>query len=115
MRKDLGEKGLIKTLLGLFLLIALVTAAVTFIRPYYRYYTLGSHTRDYLMTDIGDVNAIKKHILDEAAELGIPLSEKDISVEIRQKVVRVKASWTETVDLWGYYRKDINFTMEEAL
>ncbi len=115
MRKDLGEEGLIKTLLGLFLLIALIAAAVSFIRPYYSYHTLGSHTRDYLMTEVGDVNAIRKHILADAAELGIPLEEKDLSVEIKQKIVRVKASWTDTVDLWGYYRKDIDFTMEEAL
>ena len=113
MIKGLGEKGFIKTLLGLFLLIALMAAGVTFARPYYRYYTLGSHTRDFLKTDIGDVNAIKKHIIEDAAELGVPLDDKDVSVSVVKKTIKVRAVWTETVDLWGFYQKSVDFVMEE--
>jgi hypothetical protein len=98
---------------GLFLLVALVAAGVTFSRPYYRYYQLGSHTRDFLKTDIGDVNAIKTHIIEDAAELGVPLEDKDVSVTSVKKIIKVKASWTDTVDLWGYYQKSVDFVMEE--
>ena len=113
MRKGLGEKGFIKTLLGFFLLIALVAAGVAFARPYYRYYTLGSHTRDFLRTDIGDGNTIKKHVMEDAAELGIPLDDRDVSVSVLKKTVKVRAAWTDTVDLWGYYQKSVDFVMEE--
>jgi len=115
LRKAWGEKGFIKTLLGLGLLVAIIFVGVTFARPYYRYYQFGSHTRDYLKTDIGDVNAIRKHMLEDAAELGVPLNDQDltVSVDTVKKRVMVKATWTDTVDLLGQYQKDIDFVLEE--
>ena len=115
MRRDLGEKGFVKTLLGLALLVGLIFVGVTFATPYYRYYQFGSHTRDFLKTDIGEVNLIRKHMIEDAAELGVPLNDKDLSVSVDKfkKIVRVKASWTDTVDLFGYYQKSIDFVMEE--
>jgi len=115
MRRAQGEKGFIKTLLGLGLLVALIYVGVTLAKPYYRYYQFGSHTRDFLKTDIGEVNTIRKQMLQDAAELGILLNDKDltVSVDTFRKRVRVKATWTETVDLFGQFQKDIGFVLEE--
>ena len=110
-----GEKGFIKTLLGLGLLICLIYVGLTLAKPYYRYYQFGSHTRDFLKTDIGEVNLIRKHMLEDAAELGVPLNDRDltVSVDTFKKQVRVKATWTDTVDLLGQYQKDVEFVLEE--
>jgi hypothetical protein len=113
MRKDLGQKGFIKGIIGLFLLIALILAGTTFARPYYRYYSLGSHTRDFLRTEIGNVETIRKNIMKDAAELDVPLNEKDVSISVVQKIIKVKATWTDTVDLWGFYQTSVDFVMEE--
>ena len=115
MRRAWGEKGFIKTLLGLGLLIGLIFIGVTLAKPYYRYYQFGSHTRDFLKTDIGEVNLIRKHMLEDAAELGVPLNDRDlaVSVDTFKKQVRVRATWTDTVDLFGQYQKDIDFILEE--
>jgi len=116
MRRTLGENGFIKTLFGLALLVALIYTGLTFARPYYRYYQLGSHTSDYLKTDVGELNVIRKHVLDDAAELGIPLTDANLSVTLdkNRKMITVKGTWTDTVDLLGYYRKDVDFVMEET-
>ena len=113
MRNDPGEKGFIKGLFGLLLLGALMTSLILFGKPYYRSYTLGAHTRDFLKTDIGDINAIKNNVMKDAAELGIKLNDADLSVTIDKKVVKVKASWKDTVDFWGYYQKTFDFEMYE--
>lgn len=113
MKKGLGEKGFVKTLFGLFLLVALIFLAMAFGKPYYRSYTLGAHTRDFLKTEIGDIATIRKHILDDAAELGVNLNENDLNVYLDKKVVKVKANWKDTVDLWGYYQKTFDFEMYE--
>ncbi len=113
MKNDLGEKGFIKTLLGLVLLGAIMVSLVLFGKPYYRSYTLGSHTRDFLKTEIGDVGAIRANVIKDAAELGIKLNEADLSVTLDQKVVKVKATWKDTVDFWGYYKKTFDFEMYE--
>jgi len=113
MRNDLGEKGFIKALFGLLLLVAIVFSIVLLGKPYYRSYTLGAHTRDFLKTEIGDIDAIRKNVMKDATELGIKLGEADLSVTIDKKVVKVKATWKDTVDFWGYYQKTFEFDMYE--
>jgi len=111
--KKIGERGFVKGFFGLCILVAIVFVMISFGKPYYRYYELGSHTRDFLKTDIGDINAIRKDIIDNAAELKVPLNEKDLEVRIVEKMIKVKATWSETVDFWGFYQKKFDFVMEE--
>jgi len=113
MKRRLGEKGFIKTLFGLLLLGAIIVSLVLFAKPYYRSYTLGAHTRDFLKTEIGDINAIRSNVMKDAAELGIKLNEADLFVTLDKKVVKVKAAWKDTVDFWGYYQKTFDFEMYE--
>jgi hypothetical protein len=113
MKNGIGEKGFIKGLFWLLLLGAIMVSLMLFGKPYYRSYTLGAHTRDFLKTDIGDVNAIRKNVMKDAAELGIKLSESNLSVTIDNKVVKVKANWKDTVDFWGYYQKTFDFEIYE--
>ena len=113
MKNGLGEKGFIKALFGLLLLGAIMVSLVLFGKPYYRSYMLGAHTRDFLKTEIGNVGMIKNNIMKDAAELGIKLNEKDLSVYLDNKIIKVKATWKDTVDFWGYYQKTFDFEMYE--
>ncbi len=114
MKKELGEKGFIKGLFWFFLVGVLIFVGISFSRPYYRSYTLGSHTRDFLKTEVGNVAAIRKNIMQDAQELGINLGEGNLSVVINEnKLVKVKATWQDTVDFWGYYQKTFDFEMNE--
>ena len=113
MMKNIGDRGLVKGVLLLCILVAVVFVGISFAKPYYRYYTLGSHTRDFLKTDIGDIEAIRKNVMKDAEELKVPLDEKDLEVVVVNKIIKVKATWSETVDFWGYYQKKIDFAMEE--
>lgn len=116
MKNSMGEKGFIKTLFTLLIFGAIVVLLIVFVQPYYRSYTLGSLTRDYLKSHVGDsadLDGIKKSIMKDAADLGIKLNENDISVAMVQRLVKVKVTWKDTVDLWGYYQKTFDFVMEE--
>ena len=113
MMKEMGDRGSIKGFFWLIILAAVVFVGISFSKPYYRYYTLGSHTRDFLKSDIGNIEAIRKDVMDNAAELKVPLDEKDLEVVMVNKIIKVKATWSETVDFWGYYQKKIDFAMEE--
>jgi hypothetical protein len=113
MKKELGNKGFVKNIFLLFLLVGVVFVGISFGKPYHRWYALGSHTRDFLKTDIGNVEVIRKNVMRDAAELNVPLSAKDLEVFTVNKVIKVRASWSETVDFWGYYQQELNFSMEE--
>jgi hypothetical protein len=113
MKDRPGERGSVKGLLLLLVFAAMVFVGISFGKPYYRSYTLGSHTRNHLKTDIGDVATIKKNIMKDAEELKVPLDEADLDVVLVNKVIKVRATWSETVDFWGYYQKQFDFVMEE--
>jgi hypothetical protein len=113
MNKRIGEKGLIK---GIFIVLVLVAAAfllISYGTPYYRYYVLGSHTRDILKSEIGRIETIRTKIMEEANELNVPLDEENLEVVLDKKIIRVNATWTDTVDFWGYYQTKIDFSINE--
>lgn len=113
MKRNMGEKGFIKVLMGLLLLAAIMVCLVLLGKPYYRSYTLGAHTRDFLKTEIGNVDLIRANVMKDAEELGIKLEDADLSVTIENKIVKVKATWQDTVDFWGYYQKTFDFEINE--
>jgi hypothetical protein len=115
MKKELGNKGFFKNIFLLLLLVGVVFIGISFAKPYYRYFTLSSHTKDYLLSDTYNPEAIRKHIMADAEELNVPLAAQDliVKVDLQLKKIRVTASWTETVDFWGYYQQELNFSMEE--
>jgi hypothetical protein len=56
---------------------------------------------------------IKSEIMKDAEELHVPLDEENLSVVVTPtKIVKVRATWSETVDFWGYYQKQLDFVME---
>jgi hypothetical protein len=115
MNKKIGEKGLVKGIFIILVLVAVGFLLISYGTPYYRYYMLGSHTRDILNLEIGDVETIKAKIMAESQELTVPLDEENLEVVRDLKIVKVRASWTDTVDFWGYYQTKINFSMYEEL
>lgn len=112
MRQKIGNRGFVKGVLALCVLVAIGFVGVSLGKPYYRYYLLSSHTRDFLRTD-NNAETIRKNIMADAAELKVPLAEKVLEVGINDKTIKVKATWSETVDFWGYYQKKFDFVMEE--
>jgi len=113
MMKKIGDRGSITGFLWLIILVAVVFVGISFGKPYYRHMSFSSHTRDFLKSDIYDVGTIRKNILEDAEALKVPLDENNLEVVVKNKMVKVKATWSETVDFWGYYQKKIDFVMEE--
>jgi Tfp pilus assembly major pilin PilA len=113
MKFRMGKEGSIKSFFWMAVFIAIIFVAISFGKPYYRFNTLRSHTKDTLMADLGGADIIKKKIMEDAAELKVPLDEENLEVVVTPtKITKVKATWSETVDFWGYYQKKLDFIME---
>ena len=114
MNNSVSRQGFIKILLVLAIFVGVLFVAVTFGKPYFRYNTLRSHTKDILSSEITVVPVIKEKILEEAAELKVPLEEENLEVTKGNlsKIIKVKATWSETVNFWDYYQKQLDFVME---
>lgn len=112
MKKGIGNGGFIKGFLLLVLLGAVAFVLITFARPWIRYNTLRSHTKDILSSELNVIPAIREKIMEEAKELNVPLTDANLEITQVQKVIKVKGTWSETVDFWDYYKKDLDFVME---
>jgi hypothetical protein len=113
VRRGVDNRGFVKLILVLAILAGIAFVGISFGRPYYRYNTLRSHTKDLLYEELGNTQSIKEKVMADAAELNIPLKEEDLNVRIEGKKTVVKASWSEVVDFWGYYSKKLDFTIDE--
>ncbi len=114
MKRGLGNRGFVKLIFILLLLVGIAFVGISFGKPYFRYNTLRSHTKDILLSDLNSVELIKKNIMEDAAKLNIPLEEENLQVVLipTSKIIKVKATWSEVVDFWGYYQKQLDFVME---
>jgi hypothetical protein len=113
MRNGIGSRGFVKLIFILAIFVSLVFVGFSFGRPYYRYYTLRSFTHDMLEEEIGGVQQIREKVLADAVELKIPLKEENLEVTQEGNKIKVKATWSEVVDFWGYYRKRLDFALSE--
>jgi hypothetical protein len=107
-----NEKGAVKVVLTLALLALGVYVGLQFGAPYYKYSVFKSDAKEAARVGLGDVERTRTMLFERAQELKLPLQEEDISVAVVNKAVHVSTSWSETVELFGAYQKELNFTVD---
>lgn len=107
-----NERGYIKSVLSIALLIFIVYAGLQFGMPYYRYSALKTEAKELARISLGEVDKTRNLVFERAQELKLPLEEKDIVVTKSARGTRVQASWSETVDILGLYQKTFDFTVD---
>ncbi|MEW6571265.1 MAG: hypothetical protein AB1390_08860 [Nitrospirota bacterium] len=112
MKSLRNEKGFIKFIFVMALLVFLVYLGIKFGMPYYRYSAFKSDVKEIARISLGDTGRTRTQIFERAKELHLPLEEEDIKVTRTEKTVHVKAFWAETVDVLGVYQKKLNFSVD---
>ena len=100
-----------KLIFWLVILAVLVYSGFQFGMPYYRYTAFKSDAKEIARTSLGEPDKTRAQIFQKAQEFNIPIGEKDLVVTKTDKMVRVEASWSETVDLFGLYQHTLHFTL----
>ncbi len=91
---------------------SVVVVAVKLAPPYITYVMIrtdveGEAKMAHMYTD----ESLKKRILTKAVAWGIPVKAEDITVERRRAAVVVRVKYKETVDFFGKYSKDLDFSI----
>jgi hypothetical protein len=107
-----NEKGYIKLIFVIALIVFLGYLGVKFGTPYYNYSAFKSEAKEIARISLGDREKTRAQIFEKAVELKLPIEEKDIAVTQTGKTVRVKTSWSETVDILGVYQKTLDFAID---
>ena len=107
-----NENGFFKFAFVTALIVFAMYAGLQFGMPFYRYSTLKTDATELARISVGDLEKTRAQIAERAEELKLPITEKDIEVVREGKLVRVMASWSETVDILGLYQKKIVFNLD---
>jgi hypothetical protein len=107
-----NEKGFIKVAFILAVLALCIYAGFQLGTPYYRYSVFKSDAKEIARVGLGNVKRTQGMLFDRVKELKLPIAEDDISVVVTDKRVLIKTSWSETVDLFGIYQKELNFSID---
>jgi hypothetical protein len=107
-----NEKGFVKLVFITAVLAFLIYAGIQFGMPYYRYEAFKSDVTEMARISLGNINKTRTDVLERARELNVPLDEDALVVTKTKNTVQVRASWSETVDIFGVYQKQLDFTVD---
>jgi hypothetical protein len=114
MKKRLGEQGSATAIIYLLIFIALVYLGIAFGTPFYHYHAFRSQAEGYLKIDTIQPKVVRGRILKAAKDYNVPLLEQNLVVtrDESTNTFSLKADWSETVDLFGYYQKKYDFNLD---
>jgi len=101
-----------KTLFWLLILALLIYSGIKFGTPYYRYWAFKADAKEIVKVSLENEAEVKNKIFERAKELKIPIDSEDIEISSNGKVMRVKTSWFEVVDIGGIYQKTLKFNVD---
>lgn len=109
-----NEKGWIKPLLSIGILVVIVYAGIQFGIPYYRYSAFESDAINIARTATAmrDLTRVKEDVYAAARSYNIPIGENDLTVEKAGSKVRVQTSWSVKVDIFGVYQRTLDFNVD---
>jgi preprotein translocase subunit SecF len=103
-----------KAFFWILILALLVYSGIKFGMPYYRYLAFKYDTKEIVRVSIElkSEEEIKEKVFERAQELKIPINKEDIEVSKTPKMVQVRTSWFEGVDILGIYHTTLTFTVD---
>ncbi|MEW6583984.1 MAG: hypothetical protein AB1442_00060 [Nitrospirota bacterium] len=107
-----NEKGFVKLIFVILLLVFMAYLGYSFGMPYYRYSAFKSDVREMARISLGNEERTRAQILEKAEEYRIPITEDTLNVTVTSKSVRVSTAWSETVDVLGLYQKTLRFNVD---
>ena len=104
-----------RKIIWLLILSFLVYSGIKFGMPYYRYVAFKSEVKEMVKISIGlKEDEIKNRVFERAQELKIPIQKDDIELFTTEKMVQIRTSWFEVVDILGLYRKTLIFSIDST-
>jgi len=103
-----------KKAIWLLIFACLIYTGIQFAKPYYRYLAFKSDTKEIarVSVELKKEDEIRKQVFERAQELKIPIDKDDIEISMTDKMVRIRTSWFEVVDILGIYRKTLTFSID---
>ncbi len=115
MKKRSGNEGSVKGVIYLLIFVLMVFLAVKFTTPFYHYYFFKMQAEGDLKIQTRMVKQLKAKVMETIKEFNVPLSEENLLITVDGKHRTLKTSWTEEVDIFGYYQREFHFDVDIAV
>ncbi|MEW6068922.1 MAG: hypothetical protein AB1610_11620 [Nitrospirota bacterium] len=112
LNNEKGE-GFIKFLFFALVIGFTVYVGIKFAMPYYRYSAFKSYTEELVRISVWDSEKTKAQLFEKAQEIKLPFERENLYVTKEDKLTRAQVSWSETVDIFGFYQKELYFSIDE--
>lgn len=112
MRRLANERGFVKPVLVILILIVIVYSGYQFAVPYYKYSALKSDAKESARISLGRENKLRKMINDAIDEHNVPVRLDDVHVNKIGNSVQVRISWEDDIDIFGIYQKTLFFDID---
>ena len=107
-----NQKGAIKPIICIIILIIISYIGYKFVIPYYRYFAFKSDAKEIARLSFRNTERYKEMICERAKALNIPIECGDISVSKSDISVAISTAWSETVYFPGGYSITLNFKVD---
>ncbi|MDP2279137.1 MAG: hypothetical protein Q8K51_13035 [Nitrospirota bacterium] len=108
-----NKEGFFKFVFVLLIIALLMYAGFRIGMPFYRYTSFRTDAEQIARVSVaGDIDKTRAQVFERAQESNIPIKEQDIEVIKTTRGMRVKTSWSETVDILGIYQKTFDFKID---
>jgi hypothetical protein len=112
MRPLANERGFVKPVLIILILIMVVYTGYNFAIPYYKYSALKSDAKEAARISLGREDKLRKMINDAIEEHDVPVRLDDVHVNKIGNSVQVRISWEDEIDILGIYQKTLFFDID---
>jgi hypothetical protein len=115
MKKRSGNEGSVKGVIYLLIFVFMVFLVVKFTTPFYHYYFFSMQAEGDLKIQSTRLNVVTAKVMESVKKYNVPVTENDLKITVDGKHRTLKASWTEEVDIFGYYQKEFPFDVDIAV
>jgi hypothetical protein len=106
-----NQRGSVVNYIVVLLIICSFIVGYKFAIPYYKKSSLENECKEVARLGI-DRDRVMETLMAKVESLGLPLEKEDFKVAVNEKKTHIEVSWTDTVDIYGLYKKDLEFNID---
>jgi hypothetical protein len=106
-----NERGAVFDYILVILIILSFAVGYKFAVPYYKKSSLENECKEVARLGIKK-DALMITLMEKVESLGLPLEPEDFNVSVGEKNTIIQVSWNETIDVFGLYKKDVEFNID---
>lgn len=103
---------ILKVAIYILLFATALKLLIAFGMPQFRYHAYKSDAKEIVNLAMKDEEELRARLLEKAGEYDLPVREDQIRISGERGDFRASISWSETVNIYNYYSKTYDFSVD---